>query len=283
MASLKETKDRISSVKSTLKITSAMKLLAGAKLHKTQVTISALQSYKDELDYCLKQIGSGSVNISAAPNAKDRVCIVAFSSNSSLCGAFNASIIRKTAKVLSECNSKPVCYFFGKKVSEAMEKCGYKSELNLNNLIDHPDYTSSAQFVDKLLKDFENGEFKEVRLIFSHHISTSSSEVTCRVLLPSQFNYVADESNDMPEPDYILEPDAESIRRSLFQKLLHLDFHYTLLDSCLSEHSARTIAMQTATENGENMLSDLTLEYNKNRQAIITSEILELEGGSVQE
>lgn len=272
MASLKDIKHRINSVRSTLKITSAMKHLSAAKLHKTQQLIEPLRVYKQELEYCLSQLGEASIQIQAHPKAKDRICIIAMSSNSSLCGAFNTIAINKTLEVLSEQSQKeaPVCYFLGKRLCEALLKKGYKSEENLNKLLDHPSYDKCAELIKRILKDFKDGEYKAVKII---------SQNKCIDFLPAISN-LEYKYEDAPEDRFILEPSIEKIREKLFYKVLKTDFYYMLIENCLKEHTARTQAMQTASDNAENMIAELSLEYNKTRQAKITAEILDLQAGT---
>lgn len=281
MASLREIKERVNSVKSTLQITSAMKLLSSAKLHKVSTMIEPLKAYETELENMLKLMGTPDMGMPAnATSAKP--CIVAFSSNTSLCGGFNANIIKKTHEVLKLSGKDTICYFAGKKISDAMAKDGFHSIKPLDSLIEHPDHKIAYTLADELIKGFTSGSFSSVKLIYNHFLSTSRQIPTAEDYLPINISKKECNLEDNIEDLFILEPDAESIRTSLISELLHLQIYKALLDSCLAEHAARTVAMQTATDNGQSMLDDLTLEYNKGRQAKITSEILDLAGGAQQ-
>ena len=283
MAALKEIKERIGSVKSTLKITSAMKLLSSAKLHKTQQLCIPLQEYRDELEKSLALLGEEGIGLSSSPEAAARCCIVAISSNTSLCGGFNTAIIKTASQVLKESGDDPVCYFIGKKINEAMEKLGYKSRRRMDKILDKPNFKDASALAEELIEGFEKGEYKEVKFVYSHHCSASRQEALCQTYLPMQLEGKGYEAEDKVEDLFILEPDRKAIQKELLYKVLRIQLYSILLDSCLAEHSARVIAMQTATDNGENMLSELTLEYNKTRQANITAEILDLAGGNIEQ
>lgn len=280
MAALKEIKERIGSVKGTLKITSAMKLLSSAKLHKTQQLLTPLNEYRAELEKCLETLGGEALQLPAAKEAAPRCCVVALSSNTALCGSFNSAIIKLTSKVLEESGEDPVCYFIGKKINEAMSKKGYRSNCQMDKLLDKPSYTTACKLAEELIKGFEEGKFQELKIVYSQHCSASRQEPICKTFLPMQLEAKQYLGEDKVEDLFILEPDKKEIQKELLYKVLKIQFYSILLDSCLAEHSARTVAMQTATDNGENMLSELTLEYNKTRQASITAEILDLAGGN---
>ncbi|MGN1226849.1 MAG: ATP synthase F1 subunit gamma [Candidatus Cryptobacteroides sp.] len=280
MAALKEIKERIGSVKSTLKITSAMKLLSSAKLHKTQQLVTPLSEYRAELEKCLETLDGEALQLPVAQDAAPRCCVVALSSNTSLCGGFNSAIIKLTSKVLEESGEDPVCYFIGKKINEAMAKAGYQSRCQIDKILDKPSYTAVCQLAEELIKGFEAGEYREVKIVYSHHCSAARQEPLCQSYLPVQLEGKEYLGEDKVEDIFILEPDKKAIQKELLYKVLKIQLYSILLDSCLAEHSARTVAMQTATDNGENMLSELTLEYNKTRQASITAEILDLAGGN---
>ena len=281
MASLREIKERINSVKSTLQITSAMKLLSSAKLHKVSTMIEPLKAYETELEKMLRVVGSSNIE-TPIKSASTKPCVVAFSSNTSLCGGFNANIIKKTHEVLSLSGKDTACYFIGKKISDAMSKEGFHSIKQLDSLIEHPDCKIAYNLADELINGFTAGTFSSVKLVYNHFLSTSKQIPTVEDYLPIDILHEKTDTEDNVEDLFILEPDINFIRTSLISELMHLRLYEVLLDSCLSEHSARTVAMQTATDNGQSMLDDLTLEYNKGRQAKITSEILDLAGGAQQ-
>lgn len=344
MASLKEIKDRIASVGGTLKITSAMKMVASAKLHKAQQAIGNMLPYEKRLHSMLIDL-MGAVNMSApaseegsarlvslsnqpdhtesegayslmAQRQVHRVAIVAFASNSSLCGAFNSNAIREATAVINEYrasglrDSDIVVYSVGRKMAEAMKKLGFPSPADFTKMSDSPSYEAASALAQELLDGFVSGRFDKVELVYNHYKSTSSQPTTRQTYLPlSLADATADlqagkitdsasesDTNRGAEPvgapvvrqgsptteDLIVEPSKEDLIATLLPKVIRLRIFTTLLDSAAAEHAARTVAMQLATDNGNDLLQELTLEYNKGRQQKITSEILDLVGGSMQ-
>ena len=314
MPTLKEIKGRIGSVKSTLKITSAMKLVSSAKLRKAQNAIEAMRPYQDALQQILEAtsgtpsgimdvipdaaavLGSVSGNSADNPDANPRPrVVVAIASNSSLCGGFNANVIAKVRKV-----RKPgdVVYSIGRKMADAMRKDGFPSPEDGNALIEHPAYGPAAAMVEKLMEEQQEGRIGEVLLVYNHFVSTARQVPTVETLMretPGQAggdvmpgsdraSMVANPANATPaHEDFIIEPSRKVLREALEPKVLKLKLYAALLDSSAAEHAARTVAMQTATDNADNLLQELTLQYNKGRQQKITSEILDLAGGQSQD
>lgn len=355
MASLKEIKDRIASVGGTLKITSAMKMVASAKLHKAQQAIGNMLPYERRLHSMLIDL-MGSVNMSAPAASEEgsdrlvslsnqpdhteseetyslmtqrevhRVAIVAFASNSSLCGAFNSNAIREATAVINEYraaglrDSDIVVYAVGRKMAEAMKKLGFPSPADFTKMSDSPSYDAASALAQELLDGFVSGRFDKVELVYNHYKSTSSQPTTRQTYLPLsladatadlQAGKITDSVPDSDTgkvvetvvrqahqpvadsvgrqgsptteaPDLIVEPSKEALISTLLPKVVRLRIFTTLLDSTAAEHAARTVAMQLATDNGNDLLQELTLEYNKGRQQKITSEILDLVGGSMQ-
>lgn len=352
MASLKEIKDRIASVGGTLKITSAMKMVASAKLHKAQQAIGNMLPYEKRLHSMLIDL-MGSVNMSAPAASEEgsdrlvslsnqpdveghrfdtsassvssrgyteseetyslmtqrevhRVAIVAFASNSSLCGAFNSNAIREATAVINEYrasglrDSDVVVYSVGRKMAEAMRKLGFPSPSDFTKMSDSPSYEAASALAQELLDGFVSGRFDKVELVYNHYKSTSSQPTTRQTYLPLsladatadlQAGKISDSTSEADTttvaepgeaPDLIVEPSKEALISTLLPKVVRLRIFTTLLDSAAAEHSARTVAMQLATDNGNALLQELTLEYNKGRQQKITSEILDLVGGSMQ-
>lgn len=284
MASLKEIKGRISSVKSTLKITSAMKLISSAKLHKFSLQVQPLKDYCEELNNDLKELGPA--NGCTQTPAETKTLVIAFSANSSLCGGYNAFIIKKAREVILPIKENCQCIFIGKKLKEAMARLGISSEKDLDCLIDHPDYKSISKLTTEIWERFSKGEFSKVSLLYTHYVTTTKQEVVYEELLPLSYDTPAEETASETQQErrkrIILEPGEETLRAEIQDKLLKTKVYSALMDSLLSEHAARTVAMQTATDNAQNMLDELTLEYNKGRQAKITSEILDLAGGALE-
>ncbi len=283
MPTLKEIKGRISSVKSTLKITSAMKLVASAKLRKAQKDIESMRPYEAELQRILAAAAAGDAGKNPAPEAPDvpapRV-IVAMSSNSSLCGGFNASVI---ARMREERRKGDVVYSIGKKMADAMRRDGFPSPVDFTTLAEHPAYTPCADLAGKLIEDVAEGRVGEVLLVYNHFVSTGKQVPVVETLLPVSHSEQSEESAVKLPEDVILEPSAKELLEALVPKTVKLKLYAALLDSQAAEHAARTVAMQTATDNAENLLQELTLQYNKGRQQKITSEILDLAGGTANE
>ena len=293
MPSLKEIKGRIGSVKSTLKITSAMKLVASAKLRKAQQTIEGMRPYERKLQEMMERLvaqtgGTGTSEWSARPKDEDaapvrqKVVLVAFASNSSLCGAFNANAVRLTLETLKSYGDADVTvYSIGRKMADAMKKVGYPSPENYTKLADKPSYAPAAELAESLMEAFREGRLDRVDLVYNHFVSSGKQVAVRETLLPMT-SVIPGEAKES-DKDYILEPSAAELLAELLPKSLRLKFYTALLDSHASEHAARTVAMQTATDNGDDLLQELTLQYNKSRQQKITSEILDLAGGSQEQ
>ena len=289
MPSLKEIKGRIGSVQSTLKITSAMKLVASAKLRKAQQTIEGMRPYERKLQGMLDHLVASGAKVSgeytrtpAEGAGKLRVALVAFASNSSLCGAFNANAVRLTLETIRSYGDADVTvYSVGRKMADAMRKVGKPSPADYQKLADKPSYAPAAELAEKLMEDFLAGRLDRIDLVYNHFVSSGKQVAVRETLLPMG-DVIPSEAKES-EIDYILEPSASALLADLLPKSLRLKFYTALLDSNASEHAARTVAMQTATDNGEDLLQELTLQYNKSRQQKITSEILDLAGGSQQQ
>ena len=289
MASLKEIKGRISSVKSTLKITSAMKLVASAKLHKAQNAITNMLPYERKLREMLRLLlasasleGGSSL---AEESQTHTVALVAFSSNSSLCGGFNANVIKEVKARIAEIEAsgeRVEVIGVGRKVAESLKKAGYPSADDWSGLVAHSSYAEADSLARMLQERFEAGAYSRVELIYNHFVSTATQTVTRDVYLPMTLDVRPDAMDELTEDDIIIEPSPEEMLAEMLPRVRSLHLYTVVLDSVAAEHAARTVAMQTATDNGENILQELTLEYNKGRQQKITSEILDIVGGSMQ-
>ena len=294
MPTLKEIKGRIASVRSTLKITSAMKLVASAKLRKAQKAIEAMRPYEEALNEILAMASAGNVAVPYLNDARNagRI-IVAISSNSSLCGGFNANVIAKVKEV-----RKPgdVVYSIGRKMADAMRRDGFPSPQDLSAIAEHPAYSPCAKLVEKFMAYFDAGRIGEVVMVYNHFVSTAKQVPVAEQLLPIGSGAEAEDSpkgasalfsapggessaSVYADRDVIMEPSAKELMEAILPKTLKLKLYAALLDSQAAEHAARTVAMQTATDNGENLLQELTMQYNKGRQQKITNEILDLAGG----
>jgi F-type H+-transporting ATPase subunit gamma len=312
MSSLKEIKSRIASVRNTLKITSAMKMVASAKLHKAQVAIGGKLPYEHKLHHILSgllrdddmqkamhdQLGFGNpdghatvvledIGLDQLP-AKDvypRIAIVAFSSNSSLCGAFNANAIKKyheTVRILEDQGygrEDIDIYVVGRKMADAVRKSGYAIKSDLSEIADKPSYDAAADLANSLIDSFTSGEVAQVVLVYSHFASAASQPVVRENYLPLPLH---DYDGGVEEPvDYLLEPDPVSLVKHLLPQVLLLKMYTVMLDANAAEHAARTLAMQIASDNAQDLIAELTLAYNKGRQQEITAEILDLVGGTM--
>ena len=281
MAALREIKDRISSVRSTLKITSAMKLVASAKLRKAQQAVEAMVPYQKELSRVLEEVRAVAGKSGEAVPAPEtgKVAVVCVSSNSSLCGAFNGNVIRKALSVLGEYGGDADVYAVGKKMAERLRKEGYVPVGDYNSLVASPGYAEASEFAQKLIDSYDSGVYSKVVLVYTHFVSASRQVVKVETYLPFVLDDTAGSEAVDFESKYIMEPSARQIAEAIMPQVMRLKVYTVLLDSLASEHAARTVAMQAATDNGKELLDELTLEYNKGRQGKITSEILDLAGG----
>ena len=284
MASLKEVKGRIATVNNTRKITSAMKMVASAKLHKAQGAITNMLPYERRLHGLLTNLLGGSeVLVWNTPREVKRVALVVFSSNSSLCGGFNANVIKHATQWLDEHQAlgkdNILLYPVGKKVADALSKMGYAIQGNFQHLADKPSFAEAAELAQGLMNLFTRGEVDRVELLYNHFKNTASQILTREVYLPMQTSGNTMEGKE--DMDYILEPSREELLATLLPKVLRMKLYTVLLDSNASEHAARTMAMQIATDNADDLLQELTLMYNKTRQQAITNELLDIVGGSM--
>jgi F-type H+-transporting ATPase subunit gamma len=274
--------------------------VASAKLRKAQQTIEGMRPYERKLQEMLDHLVASGAKVSgeytrtpAEGAGKLRVALVAFASNSSLCGAFNANAVRLTLETVRSYGDADVTvYSIGRKMADAMRKAGKPSPADYQKLADKPSYAPAAELAEQLMEDFLAGRLDRIDLVYNHFVSSGKQVPVRETLLPmtavissgaeGDTSVIPSEAKES-EIDYILEPSASALLADLVPKSLRLKFYTALLDSNASEHAARTVAMQTATDNGEDLLQELTLQYNKSRQQKITSEILDLAGGSQQQ
>ena len=313
MSSLREIKDRIGSVRSTLKITNAMKLVSSAKLRKAQQAIEALRPYEATLSAILAEVNSGEgAGLSEVRHQKgakmqhppvfseggasiwgenasaSRVAVVAVASNSSLCGSFNGNVLRKTLEVLrggtplGGSASLADVFPIGRRIADPLRKAGFPAVRDLNELAAHPSYEAASELAQSLTDTYAAGVYSKVILIYNHFVTASRQEVVCETYLPWQEKPVETDELAPVTTDYIVEPSPSSVAETLLPQVMRLKIYAMLLDSAAAEHAARMIAMQTATDNAQDILDELTLEYNKGRQQQITAEILDIVGGSQQ-
>ena len=285
MASLKEVKRRISTVNNTRKITSAMKMVASAKLHKAQASITNMLPYEQHLSGLLtKLLRDSDMCLWNTPRKEvRRMALVVCSSNTSLCGGFNVTIIKHTIKWIEEHRAlgteNLLLYPIGKKVADALQKQGFSIQGDFLHLADKLSFNEASTLAQHLMELFSKGEVDRVELLYNHFKSMASQVVTHEVYLPMTTSGTQSASNN--QADYILEPSREELLAMLLPKVLRLKLYTVLLDSNTSEHASHTMAMQIATDNADGLLQELTLMYNKTRQQAITSELLDIVGGSM--
>ena len=291
MASLKEVKTRIASVNSTRKITSAMKMVASSKLHHAQLAIERMRPYERQLSHTMSTfVGSMEGEIDT-PHAGERevkrVAIVLYTSNSSLCGGFNANVIKAFNRKVEAYRQQGIdivsVYPLGKKAYDAVVKAGFTPSADYAALLDHPSYEKAAQVAAEIMESYAEGEIDRADLIYHHFKSAGSQILTEEEFLPIKLQTADDDSTShTTQLDFIVEPSKEEVISQLVPKSLHLKLFTALLDSLASEHAARVMAMQVATDNADELLRELTLTYNKTRQQAITNELLDIVGGSMQ-
>lgn len=289
MASLKEVKGRIASVSNTRKITSAMKMVASAKLHKAQAAIENMLPYERRLNHILTNFLSADSSEVQSPfivqREVKRVAIVVFASNTSLCGGFNANIIRHLTVILDEYKSlgmeNVLVYPVGRKVAEGVKKLGFKIEGDFQHMADKPSYQEAANLAADLMNRFLHRDLDKVELLYNHFRSTAVQILTRETYLPIDLTKEKKGEESGKVPDYIIEPSVDEVMQELLPKVLRMKMFTVLLDSNAAEHAARTMAMQIATDNANELLQDLTVMYNKSRQQAITNELLDIVGGSM--
>lgn len=296
MASLKEIRARILSVNSTKKITSAMKMVSAAKLHKSEENTLRFIPYKQKLTDMLTQylanIEPGTVTIPLAEKREvKRAAIVCISSNSGLCGVFNSNINKLLSQAMADYQAKGVAftiYPIGKKISDYAHKLGYELTGDYNNLCDKPMYEDACAVVQPLVKAYLQGEIDELVVLYNHHKNAAVQIPTQEVLLPlsTEVDAVAAKSGSNGEDNgtqnllYITEPDVETVINQLVPNVVRMRFFAAVLDSTTAEHGARTTAMQAASDNASKMIETITQQYNRVRQEVITNELLDIVGGS---
>lgn len=291
MASLKEIKSRIGSVKNTRKITSAMRMVASAKLHRAQGVIENLLPYQKRMDSILNRFLSNNPESINSPYTLQRevkkVTIVAFSSNTSMNGAFNANIIKALGRAVDEYQSLGKdnirIYPIGKKVEDAAIKQGFKPCGSYQEMAKKPSYEAASQLAEELMKSFLSGETDKIELIYYHFKTAGSQELIRRQFLPIELNNPEfHQEEQATNIDYIVEPSVPEFIADLLPQVLRLNLYAALADSAASEHASRTMAMQTATDNANELIDELSKQYNKSRQQAITNELLDIVGGSMK-
>jgi len=290
MASLKEIRERRASVASTMQITSAMKMVSAAKLKKAQDAIVQFRPYAEKLQEILASVGDSikddEDNKYAEQRDKERVLLVLITSNRGLCGAFNSNAIKATiTRALTtfdrQMMARQVDFIaIGKKGADFLRKKGYHVIFDGSEIFDNLTFDRVAELANMIMGLFTDGEYDHVDVIYNRFKNAGTQILTEEQFLPIQVENLTEESGQGAYVDYIFEPSKEYIVEELIPRSLKLQFYKAILDSHASEHGARMTAMHKATDNATELLKELSLQFNKARQAAITNEILEIVGGA---
>jgi F-type H+-transporting ATPase subunit gamma len=280
MANLKEIRNRISSVSSTMQITSAMKMVSAAKLKKAQDAITAMRPYADKLTELLQNFSSNLDADNGSVFTKNReiknILIVAITSNRGLCGAFNSNIIKQVNELAKNYTKGNVSVMaIGKKANDSLSK-EFKILSNESKIFDDLNFTNVAQIAQVLMNKFKDGSVDKIELVYNKFKNAATQVVTTEQFLP----IVTSNDQINNNQDYIFEPSKVEIVKTLIPKSLKTQLFKAIRDSFASEHGARMTAMHKATDNATELRDQLKLTYNKARQAAITNEILEIVGGA---
>ncbi len=289
MANLKAIRIRISSVKSTRQITSAMKMVSAAKLRKAQDKIVRLRPYANKLHEILVNLSQSLAdaeieNVYGRISEPRRILIVVVTSNRGLCGAFNSNVFKEARRVALEkyydqySNGNVRFLAIGKKGFDFLRKQKMEIAGENNDMLNELTFEKCAVTAEKVMESFVRGEYDRVEIIYNHFKNAAVQILTNEVFLPVEPS--SSEKMGTVPADYIYEPDKEEIIKELIPKSLKIQFYKAVLDSFVAENGARMTAMHKATDNATTMIRDLTLQYNKARQAAITNQILEVVSGA---
>ncbi|MEK9756402.1 MAG: ATP synthase F1 subunit gamma [Bacteroidota bacterium] len=281
MSGLKEIRNRISSVSSTMQITNAMKMVSAAKLKKAQDSISATLPYSNKLSELIKSISSSldsdDSNSLFEKRIEKNILIVAITSNKGLCGGFNSNIIKEVNNFKKENDSKNIDVLaIGKKGNDILKKTNNVISSH-NEVYDDFNYTSIKTIAENIMTKFSDKEYDQVILIYNHFKNAATQIVIKEQYLPISED--KENENDI-QGDYIFEPNKSKILNELIPKSLSIQLYKAISDSIAGEHGARMTAMHKATDNASELRDQLKLTYNKARQTAITNEILEIVGGA---
>jgi F-type H+-transporting ATPase subunit gamma len=287
MAGLKEIRTRIASVKTTRQVTSAMKMVSAAKLKKAQDAILQIRPYAEKLHQILTSLSASLENVEDSVYTQSRipekVLIVLVSSNRGLCGGFNANIAKKAIELVKTKynqqqqlgNVEFIC--LGKQGERQLKHRGMKVSGNKNDIFDSLTFENISEVASEIMKAFVDGSYDRVELVYNQFRNAAVQILTSEQFLPVE---IQEEETQNTNYDFIYEPSKEYIIRELIPRSLKIQFYKALLDSNAAEHGARMTAMHQATDNATALLGELTLQYNKARQATITNEILEIVSGA---
>lgn len=285
MPNLKEIRNRIGSVSSTMQITSAMKMVSAAKLKRSQDAITRLRPYASKLRYILENV-SGSLDLSenkfAENRGQNKVLLIAITSNRGLCGGFNSNIIKKVNQLIREeyRDSQVSVLCLGKKIKDMVKRTEHyyvnDTLAPLEDIMGNVSFERTAQIGEELMSLFENKTFDQMVIVYNRFLNAATQSIEVEPFLP----IVSVAKGEEAAKDYLFEPNKEEIIAELIPKSLKTQLFKAMLDSTAAEHGARMTAMHKATDNASELKRTLTLSYNKARQAAITNEILEIVGGA---
>tara|TARA_B100001758_G_scaffold247626_1_gene266239 strand:- start:94 stop:957 length:864 start_codon:yes stop_codon:yes gene_type:complete len=282
MANLKEIRSRISSVGSTMQITSAMKMVSAAKLKRAQDAIIQMRPYSNKLTDLLQNLSatldSSGGGVYSLKRPFNKILLVTITSNRGLCGGFNANVIKKTTSLVEDNRGSQISILsIGKKSSEYFQKNNFNVISTHDNLFNELTFDNASLIAQDIMNKFKEGEYDQVRLIYNQFKNAATQIILNESFLPVD---TKKESKENAIGDYLFEPTKEEIVQQLIPKSLKTQLFKAILDSHASEHGARMTAMHKATDNAGELKKELTLTYNKARQAAITGEILEIVGGA---
>jgi len=280
MANLKEIRNRITSVSSTMQITSAMKMVSAAKLKKAQDAITAMRPYAEKLTELLQNVSASLDGESGGKYSDQRpvnkVLIVAITSNRGLCGAFNSNVVKETKNLLQNYAGKQVDFVtIGKKGNDIVKKTN-NVVINNNGVFDNLTFHNVAEIAEELMKLYADGSYDKIELVYNQFKNAATQVIITEQFLP----IVPVKAESKNQVDYLFEPSKEQIVEELIPRSLKTQLYKAVRDSFASEHGARMTAMHKATDNATELRNQLKLTYNKARQAAITNEILEIVGGA---
>ncbi len=291
MANLKEVRTRMESVNSTMQITSAMKMVSASKLRKFQNAITALRPYADSLNKVMRNVSSGigsAGSVFAEERQSGKILVIPVTSNKGLCGVFNTTVIKETERLIredfknqfEEGNVDVLC--IGNKAEEMMKARKYNVIGNESALLDNLVYDNVVPFAERLMNDFKEHKYDRIIFVYNRFKNASTQILVHEQFLPIVMEDVnaTDDEIKTEEVDYIFQPDKENILNELIPKSLKLQVYMLILDSFTSEQGARMVSMTKATDNAIELLKDLSITYNKTRQASITNEIVEIVSGA---
>ncbi len=287
MANLKDIRVRITSVKTTRQVTSAMKMVSAAKLKKAHDDVAHIHPYVEKLSGIIYDlVNSSAEDIKTeltSPREPDNVLIVAVASNRGLCGAFNSNVVKKTEELIKDKfsaqykNNSLTIIAIGKIAQKILNQHGYKVAKEYNDFYNDPSFALASTIADSFISDFTDKKYDRVVIVYNEFINAVVQEIRAEQLLPLEMPVNKDVIHNY---DYIFEPDINTIVKSIIPEALKTLFYKMLLDSQASEHGARMTSMHKATDNATDLINDLNREYNKARQGAITTEILEIVSGA---